>query len=291
MYDTILVPTDGSDVARAAVDNAVAFAERFDADLHIIHVTEPSELPPGIEDSAAGEFAHHGERAVESAAELAIQAGVEIETAVLTPSARTSIHREVLDYAATNDVDCIVMGTHGRRGLDRYLLGSMTEGMVRDSPIPVVSVHEDTVVNPNFGDVLVPTDGSDCANVAADHAIELAATNEATLHVLSVVDGGVIRGDTGTLLKTLESDAERAIEPIVERAEDAGLESVTTSVLNGTPYRAIVDYAAEHTDCVVMGTRGRTGLDHFLLGSVTERVVRLSDVPVCTIRDPRIGDR
>ncbi|WP_254763708.1 universal stress protein [Natrinema marinum] len=285
MYDRILFPTDGSDVADAAAEAAVTFARRFDADLHAVHVLEFGELPPGVEDDAADEFAHLGEEAVRSATELAADAGVDATGTVLEGG--RPVHRAVLEYADEHDADCIVMGTYGRTGLDRFVLGSVAERILREAPVPVVTVHEDTVVDSALDSVLVPTDGSDCAAAAVDHAIDLATVTDATLHAVNVVDLGVFWDESAAIaLDALEDAGERVTERAVERAADAGVATADAAVLTGTPHHEIVAYADEHDiDCIVMGTHGRTGLDRYLLGSATERVVRHTDVPVISVKD------
>jgi nucleotide-binding universal stress UspA family protein len=135
--------------------------------------------------------------------------------------------------------------------------------------------------------VLLPTDGSEAASNAADEAFEVAINNDATLHVLFVVDETTgplnVRG-SDTQFDQLEADGEAIVQDLTERAEQTGVETVTGSVLQGTPYQTILDYAEENCDLVVMGTHGRSGLDRHLLGSVTEKVVRRSNVSVLTVR-------
>ena len=135
--------------------------------------------------------------------------------------------------------------------------------------------------------ILVPTDGSEPAGAAVDHAIDLAANSGATLHVLSVVDSSAYASldvSSEQALDELEANAEAATGEIAETAAEAGIEAVT-EVSVGTPHEQITDYAdAADVDLIVMGTHGRTGLDRFLLGSVTERVVRAAPAPVLTVR-------
>jgi len=270
MYDTILVPTDGSNVAAVAVDAAIDLARRFDADVHALSVRE-SDVD--------------GERATAAVADRAEAAGIGAVTAVV--DADGPVYRAILSYADDHDVDCLVMGTHGRTGLDRFVLGSVAERTLRESPVPVVTVHEETVVDRDLDAVLVPTDGSAGADAAAAHAVDLALATGAALHVVHVVDVTVLPSDgSGAVLGELQAAGRQAIDSVVDRAEAAGVSTIRASVLSGAPYQAIVDYAdAEAVDFVVMGTHGRTGINRFLLGSVTERVVRLSDRPVLTLGD------
>jgi len=145
------VPTDGSTVADAAGETAVALARRFDAELHVLHVREPTERPVGAGDAPSTDATEHGDEATESVSEMAADAGVETRTATLEK--RETIHRTILQYAEENDIDCVVMGTHGRTGLDRFVPGSVAGLTLRESSIPVMTVHEDTVVDTAFDDV------------------------------------------------------------------------------------------------------------------------------------------
>jgi nucleotide-binding universal stress UspA family protein len=291
MYNRILVPTDGSDVAETAAKTAIGLAQQFDATLHVIHILELGSLPPGFEDEAASELAHRGEQATQSLAELATEADVDVTARVIEDGLPT--HRAILAYAEKHDIDCIVVGTHGRNGFDRFVIGSVAEQTLRESPVPVVTVHEETVVDHPFETILVPTDGSDCAQAAAAHAIELAEATGAALHVIHVVDLGVFWDEAcpGSVLEALEEAGKEGLEQIIDQANAAEISTIQSSVLNGTPYDVIVEYAEDHgVDCIVLGTHGRTGWRRQLLGSVTERVIRLTDVPVIGIKDPEEVD-
>jgi nucleotide-binding universal stress UspA family protein len=133
--------------------------------------------------------------------------------------------------------------------------------------------------------ILFPTDGSEGAEAALEHAIDHAVTYDAALHVLYVVEENVPVLEAGdvTLLDALEAEGERILEAASERATAAGVGTVQATVGGGSPYRTILEYAEDNDiDLIVMGTHGRTGLGHYLLGSTTEKVVRLADVEVLT---------
>lgn len=146
--------------------------------------------------------------------------------------------------------------------------------------------------------ILFPTDGSDASLRALDHALELAGTYGATLHVLYVVDTSYSYGDLDgaavdltPVFEALREEGERTIETVEERAETAGVDVVGATREDGAVHRAILEYADEiGADLLVMGTHGRRGLDRWLLGSVTERVVRGADAPVLTVRTVSNGD-
>jgi len=139
MYDSILVPTDGSAGTSRVLTHALELGERFDATLHGLYVIESHDhgLDPGRAARRVREALEaRGERAVERIATRGANAGLETRTAMRegTP------HEEIVDYVEANDIDLIVMGTHGRSGVDRVLLGSVTERVVRLAPVPVLTV-------------------------------------------------------------------------------------------------------------------------------------------------------
>jgi len=137
-----------------------------------------------------------------------------------------------------------------------------------------------------YEDILVPTDGSDGASAALDEAVDLAAAFDATVHSLYVVDVAAVGSEAGAvdLVESFEQMGEDAVDAAATRARDAGVEA-TGAVRTGSPHRAILDYAEDTgIDLVVMGTHGRTGLERYLLGSVTEKVVRTAEMPVLTVR-------
>ena len=139
--------------------------------------------------------------------------------------------------------------------------------------------------------ILVPTDGSEGATAAATHAIDLADRYGATLHVLYAVPTS-LAPDAGLVgaLDALEATGRAAVEELRELAESGGIDAIEGTVQRGRPHEVIGRYVEDNDiDLVVMGTHGRSGLDRVLLGSVTEKVVRTSEVPVLTVRAPENG--
>ena len=137
--------------------------------------------------------------------------------------------------------------------------------------------------------ILVPTDGSPKGKRAVEHALELAAVHDAEVHALYAVDTASYAG-TGMeatwagIGDLLREDAEEAVEQVKALAGGTDV-AVETRVVEGAPGREIVRYATDAgCDLIVMGTHGRGGIDRLLLGSVAERVVRRSPVPVLTVR-------
>ena len=134
MYDDVLFPTDGSDATRAALGHALDIAGQYGATLHVLSVVseDPFRTPDGNEDATAT-----AERTVADIAARARRDDVAVTTAVR----HGAPHEEILAYADEHGVDMIAMGTHGRTGVDRALLGSVTERIVRTADVPVVTVR------------------------------------------------------------------------------------------------------------------------------------------------------
>ena len=140
-----------------------------------------------------------------------------------------------------------------------------------------------------YSEILFPTDGGPASQAALDHALDHAERYDARLHTLYVVDTTAYASlDAGaqTVINALREEGETALQTVAERAEAADV-SVVSEIISGAPHKQLLQYAADNEiDLIVMGTHGRTGLDRYLLGSVTERVVRTADVPVLTVRVP-----
>lgn len=136
-----------------------------------------------------------------------------------------------------------------------------------------------------YNKILLPTDGSEDAEVAVEHALSIAEKYDAEFYVLYVAD---VRVDSTTnmwpnMLEELEEVGEEAARKIAEQAEEADLEAFA-EVVRGIPHNEINKYSRENSiDLIVMGTRGRTGVDRILLGSVTEKIIRTSETPVLTV--------
>lgn len=196
MYERILVPTDGSDVAEAAAAHAVALAAAVGARLDVLYVVDSDAIglvrPAQLDaDEVRTSLEKEGERAAEIVAAAAEEAGVDVVTAIRVGAP----DEEIRDYAEEAEVDLVVMGTHGRSGIGRFLLGSVTERVIRGSGVPVVAVP------PGEADsVLTAEDAIDRARAAVEAEGEAVAGlrddpyRERTTWVVPIdlADGGVV---------------------------------------------------------------------------------------------------
>ncbi|SEQ00311.1 universal stress protein [Natrinema salaciae] len=287
MYTEILFPTDGSEGASVTFDHVLEIAAAHDSTVHILHVADTmKDSVVRMQGDVVDVLEQEGAQIVRDATDRARERGVDTVTEVRQGTPYSTI----IDYAESRNVDLITMPTHGRRGLKRFLLGSTTERVVRraDTPVLTFKPNGESVTYP-YRDVLVPTDGSDCAREALTVGVEIADTEDAALHLLSVITtsslGVDVRSDIQ--LPSLEESAKTILEGASSFAEDAGVDPVSETVESGgSIHQAICAYIEAHDiDLVVVGTHGRTGFDRYLLGSVTEHLIRTSPIPVLTVRE------
>lgn len=284
MYDTILIATDGSDRTRAAVAHGLGLAETYGATVHALFVVDTRALSFDGEGVADDQgiieiLTQQGRRATEEISREARDRGLGTESSVVhgTPA------RKIRQYADKHDVDVIAMGTRGRSGIARYMLGSVTETVLRKATQPVLTARGAIAERGvEYDRILLPTDGGAQAERAAVHAFDIASRYGATVHALSVIDGSLI--NSPALLAALEEESERALES-VKHHENRRDVDVVTSVWKGTPSDCITTYATEnHIDLITMGAHERRGLDRFLTRSVGKQVVRTAGCPVLTLR-------
>ena len=291
MYDTILLPVDGSDGAEAATAQAFSLADAFDATVHVLHVLElpvgPADLDPDERDELRELAEGRGREATAAVTERAEDRGIDAGGRVVDGEP----HRTIREYARDHDVDLIVMGTHGWRGAGRVRLGSTTERVLMRADVPVLTVRstDGHAVPADLGraidDVVIATDGSEFADRAAEHAFSIAERSGATVHAIYVVDRTIydLQDAPRSIVGLLKAGGQQAVDTIVTDARDRGL-SARSDVLRGSPEMEILEYAEGiDADLVAMGTRGRAAGTERVIGSTTARVVRRFDRPLLTV--------
>jgi nucleotide-binding universal stress UspA family protein len=288
MYENILLPFDGSDGATEVLQHASEIAHWADATIQVLYVADTTRDSVTVVDGETVDaLEREGEYIVDEATETLDALGISHDTDIVQGNPAPTI----VEYAERYDQDLVVMPTHGREGISRYLVGSVSEKVVRLSSVPVLTVRmqpDETLVFP-YENILIPTDGSTAATHAADHVVELAASLDATVHVLSVVDDTALGMDVRSTVSGKENEeaANDAVETIVSEAESRGVTDTVRHIEHGTPAEVILDTVESNdVDAVGMGTTGRRGTDRILLGSVAEKTVRSAPVPVMTVAEP-----
>ncbi|HUO85779.1 MAG TPA: universal stress protein [Thermoanaerobaculia bacterium] len=288
----IVAATDFSETADAALDWAVDIARQHGAGLRLIHaLTLPAPLPDYVPAGADfGEELHSVALAkLEETAARVRQAGVEVELEV--PVGVPS--QAILRVAEESDADLVVLGTRGLTGVGHLLLGSTAERVVQRARCPVLTVHpEDRGRHRPIRNVVLPTDFSSGADQVAAVALRLLAGLEASarivlVHAYHLPIEYTAYGPIPTSVRFLEdvgADAQERLDQAARALSREGL-AVESVLREGYPPDVIVETAQEHeADLIAMGTHGRTGLAHLLLGSTAERVVQHAPCPVITVR-------
>ena len=298
----VLVAVDEEHSADAAVSLALAFARTLDSSLVVCTaVDRAAVLATGVTPDGPAidlqSFLEHSEAAaqtlVRTAAELVEAAGAHASTLVLDGRPGLAI----AEAARTAGVDAIVMGTHGKSGLERIVLGSTTEAVLRLTSVPTFVVRQGhpSGVTPSvprvFERILVALDDSEPSDAALAFATGLAADSTSRLLCCSVVDAGDLTGksltygyDPKPLLAELHASAAELIASKTRAAAERGI-VVQSIVVEGDAPTAILDAARMHdADLIVVGTHGRRGMRRLFIGSVAESVVRQSQLPVAVVR-------
>ena len=270
----ILVPTDFSESAALAQAQANHLAYRHQANLHVLHVTRTPTLSDLVPRARLTDWVRrHAPQA--------------------TPAMRRpeSALEGILQHADSHDVDVIVMGTHGRRGVRDALLGSTAERVMRRARAPVLTVRAgtDRGTTDRLHRILVPIDFSEPSRSLIAHARHMAATWQAEVTLLYVVEEPrfphFFRLDAHRAdLPTLAVRAQTELKTLA-RATDGPEIPLNGHVLTGDPAATIVEFAAvQGFDLILTATHGWTGLQRFMIGSVAEQVVRTAPCPVLTIK-------
>jgi nucleotide-binding universal stress UspA family protein len=292
--ERVLYPTDFSDTARQALTHALFLAEEYDAELHLLHAVvlheydpndpehrfpEPRELLRRMFEVADSEMARLLEKQQETS--------LEIHEATRKGFAAGEV---ILDYAAEIDADLVVMGTHGRRGPARLLLGSVAGEVVRGAKCPVMTMSHREKPQPieAFERILVPIDFSEHSEAAVRYAEDLAGRYRAGLQLLHVVEVPTYPYFyVPPEEEYIESRKKRAHEALEELAATTVEEKVdySTHVVDGRAGSEIVEFSAgSESDLIVISTHGLSGLDRLLMGSTTEEVVSRAQIPVLTVK-------
>jgi len=278
----IILATDGSPNAEAALDHAIVLADRMDATVHGVYsVYLRPNADYGIkEDLGTVRTAEEksGEGALDTVETRCEQAGVEVETELRSGPAPKEIEQVANDV----DADLIVMGTQGGGGLRGLLLGSTTVGVLRRVDRPVLAIPRGAPApSKGYEDILIATDASERAEQAADVAFDWAEAFGAAVHGLFVVDPNFARAEE--VEEALGKRGKRALEELESRATDRGIE-FTWEIEAGIPHERINEYGEENDlDLIVVGSHGRSGVERSFLGSVSERTLRTTDHPILIV--------
>lgn len=301
MMKRILCPVDFSSCSRTALERAVSLARLTGAAVTVLHVAQlpaaAGAVPFGPE--GPGPFGLHRVDRNQAVAQLKefVGSGAADVPIGLEVTEGPSVHREILATAERVGADLIAVGTHGRSGVDRLLLGSITEKVLRSASVPVLTVPAvesgDRSEGAPFARIVCAVDFSESSPVLLDHAVALARVSRGRVTVVHVVE---LLPTAYEPMVTPPFDATQ-FRAAIERAALAELQGMVPAALQDVcqPYvmssarafEGILNTAAERqADLIVIGVHGRNVLDRLLFGSTAERVVRRATCPVWSVRMP-----
>lgn len=292
----VLFATDFSEHAEKALAHALWYAREFGAELHMLHALVLHGADPANPDLAFPDLEGAGEQIREWARARMREVSERIDDEVpVVRATRRGIAPApaILEYAREEDVDLVVMATHGRRGIRRLLMGSVAEEVVRTAARPVLTVRPDA--GAEHGDpprrILVPVDFSEHSDRALRYGAALCERTGAELHAVHAVSERYFPDAyfaEAAEIQAMAAAAEERVPEALHRnvhevlGEDA---DVRTRIEAGSPAQAVSEYAEEEdVDLVVISSHGRTGLERVLMGSVAEGVIRRAPCPVLTVK-------
>ena len=311
MYTRILVSLDGSDTAEKVLPYASSLAAGLSLPLTLALVVEPShpsivrQLNPMIHDHETAEHRiGHAEEYLEAVSERLRGEG--IDASHVTPQGDPAMM--IVEEAEKDNGTLIAMASHGRAGLARWWLGSVTDKVLHLTSHPLLIIRstqqadspESAPADGGLEGMVVPVDGSELAEQALPHAacvakelalpVALARVTPSSAEYYRAMAVGPLDAPPRippyeSFAAEVDAEAQAYLDLVSQRLQSEGVASVEGRLLHGAPAECIIDLATESPHrLVAMTTHGRSGVGRLVLGSVAERVVRQSGAPVLLVR-------
>lgn len=286
----ILVPLDGSELAEKALAPVVALAEAFLAEIVLLRVVVPLsiKLDPDLYQRIIDGGQKEAKRYLSGIQLRSLFSRVSVEGETMVGKAANSI----LDYAQENEIDLIVISSHGRSGISRWVYGSVADKVLHQAACSLVIIHPQVETELiAHKRILVLLDGSLQAERALGPALELAHEVAAEIVLLRVTEMPPIpkepvEGWPGveSVMKMAEQEARIYLWRVQESLIN-GRVQINTQVTTGPVAESIIDMANEQqADLIVMASHGRSGVDRWVFGSVTEKTLRGAHCATLVIR-------
>jgi len=304
IYKKMLVPLDGSELAEAVLPYTRELASRLGVDAIYLHVSSPEEHAftgmhrsyiQNVANTVKGQLEEMQQKTGSGTRRIEVQGDLVVGDAA----------EEILDYTERNDIDFILIATHGYSGIKRWALGSVADKVLRTSKVPVWLVRSpvpEEIVYDRWPHrtILVPLDGSKLAESLLPHAEALSRLHsgrEIEVVLIRVFEPPFITADypEGSMRLSWEEHVERItnhfkkiaaqyLTGVERQLKNAGI-NVRSEVLMGQPADEIIDYASKNPlNLIVMATHGRSGVTRWAYGSVADRVLHGVPNPVFLVR-------
>jgi len=266
--ERLLVATDWSESSRSAVEEAIQLARACSSKLiamtTVITNVGYEDAMPWVVEQAEKEM----QDKLASIRRMASEQGIDCETFVYRGE---EPHMDIVNAAVMKHVDMIVMGTRGRTGIKKLIMGSVTGNVIGQAPCKVLVVPPSAKTG--YRSILIATDGSIHSAAAASEAAAMAKRYGSSLVIVSVAPSAAE-----------VPLAEENVKQVMELAEKEDLKK-DGMVLQGKPHEVILEIAKQkHAGLIVVGSHGRTGLTSLFMGSVTERVISQTESAVLVVK-------
>jgi len=292
LFKHILCPIDFSEFSTRAYRHSLSLSAHYRARLMALHVVELWKYPYADYAATAGDYANFC-RALQDGGQQQLQDFVknqphgDIQPELIVQMGRAA--DSILSLAQEQKIELIVMGTHGRSGFDRLVLGSVTDHVMRKAGCPVLAVCcplRESVTSDEKGRhthhlsrILFCTDFSQNSEPALDYAISVAEEYDSQLTLMYVLE----HVPTAAVKEKLIATASEQLAKLIPAEKRKAL-NIRTTVQIGKPYARIIEHAKDaQTELVVMGVRGAGALDRAVFGSTTYRVIQLGPCPVLVV--------
>ncbi|MFN8474018.1 MAG: universal stress protein [Anaerolineae bacterium] len=293
MYKTILVPLDGSELSEQALPLAKSMARGMNAKLLLLQAVHPLGLPSGPLNNHQIRAINEAEAYLARIAADLLTDGIIADTAVMDASPAHAI----LDEIKLRDIDMVVMTTHGRSGLGRWVYGSVAEAVLHGSPVPVLLVRCSTwlpedVVEQTYPRFLVPLDGSEVAEAAVPHAIYIARKMNATVYLIHVHEPPELSKEdvvahpekAQDILERDRQVVERYLSVVANQFKEAGI-NTHILVRSGAVTQTILEESWDlGVSLIIMASHGRAGLSRMFFGSKAMEILHFGMLPVLLVR-------
>jgi nucleotide-binding universal stress UspA family protein len=298
VHKRILVATDFSEYSKVALDICLGASKCMKTKLYVLHTIE--KFPHDYVHLLSGTTHSNMKQKLEEEAMNKIKAMLPEEllgSEDIVPIVRFGKpFLEIIKVAKEKDVDLMAIGTHGRAGVDRVILGSVAERVVRKAGCTVMVIRNRKYVG--FKRIIVPIDFSDWSRKALEYAVATARAHSSKLTILHVYEGSFVEPyvnaanseeEANEIMKEIERVNETKYDEFLKTVDLSGVE-YEKLLKKGIPETEIVDIAMEkQANLIVMGTHGRSGIKHILIGSTAEEVVRAVHCDIIIVKPDKFS--
>ena len=298
VHKRILVATDFSECSRVALDICISASKCMKTKLYVLHTIE--KFPHDYVHLLSGTAHSNMKQKLEEEAMNKIKAMLPEEllgSEDIVPIVRFGKpFLEIIKVAKEKDVDLMAIGTHGRAGVDRVILGSVAERVVRKAGCTVMVIRNRKYVG--FKRIIVPIDFSDCSRKALEYAAATARAHRSKLTILHVYEESFIEPyvraanteeEAQEIVRSIEKDNEVKYDDFLKKIDLSGVE-YDKLLRKGIPSNEIVETAREQqAQLIVVGTHGRSGIKHMLIGSDAEEVVRNAPCDIVVVKPEKFS--